>query len=344
MTEQSPVLDVASSSKHRFPYIWSLKDYPKKNGLTVMTTFACGGGSSMGYKLAGFDVVAANDIDPQMAKVYKKNHNPKQYFECGIKDLLNRTDLPEVDILDGSPPCSVFSMAGGREKGWQKDKHFREGQAKQVLDDLFFDFVDLAEKMNPPVVIAENVKGMLKGHAKWYTREVVRRFKVINYDCQVFLLNASTMGVPQKRERVFFIANRLGKKISLEFNENPILFKEVKTSSGKRLTDKTKEYWQWCVDNNQPDFGKYAELTQGKRNLFNHRVIFDNSIPDTIAGNCQLTVEDEPRYLNNEEIIKIGSFPQDYDFMDLKVSYLIGMSVPPVMMAHVAEQVRDQLL
>ena len=75
-----------------------------------MTTFACGGGSTMGYKLAGYDVVAANDIDPQMAKVYKANHNPKQFFLCGIKELLERNDLPQVDVLDGSPPCSVFSM------------------------------------------------------------------------------------------------------------------------------------------------------------------------------------------------------------------------------------------
>lgn len=74
--------------------------YPAKgikyHGTTVMTTFACGGGSTMGYKLAGYDVLAANDIDPQMAKVYKTNHNPKQFFLCGIKELLDRDDLPQV--------------------------------------------------------------------------------------------------------------------------------------------------------------------------------------------------------------------------------------------------------
>jgi DNA (cytosine-5)-methyltransferase 1 len=48
-----------------------------------------------------------------------------------------------LDILDGSPPCSSFSMAGNREKDWGKEKKFREGQAEQVLDNLFFDFIDL---------------------------------------------------------------------------------------------------------------------------------------------------------------------------------------------------------
>lgn len=232
------VLDANLSSSHKFPYKWKLADgYPAKgikhHGTTVMTTFACGGGSTMGYKLAGYDVIAANDIDPQMAKVYKANHNPKQFFLCGIKELLGRDDLPQVDVLDGSPPCSVFSMAGSRESAWQKDKMFREGQAKQVLDDLFFDFIDLAEKTQPKIVIAENVKGMLQGNAKWYTREVVRRFEKLGYKCQVFLLNAASMGVPQKRERVFFIAHRTDKKLELKFNEGSIKLSEFFIGDGK---------------------------------------------------------------------------------------------------------------
>ena len=82
-------------------------------------------------------MIAANDIDPEMAYHYKLNLNPNHYFLCPIKDLLKK-DLPDelyhLDILDGSPPCSTFSMAGSREKAWGKKKHFREGQSEQVLD------------------------------------------------------------------------------------------------------------------------------------------------------------------------------------------------------------------
>jgi len=128
----------------------------------------------MGYKLAGCDVIAANDIDKEMAYHYKLNLNPKHYFLCPVKDLLTQ-DLPNelynLDILDGSPPCSSFSMAGSREKTWGKEKHFREGQAKQVLDDLFFDYLDLVDKLKPRVAIAENVKGMIAGKAKGYTKD-----------------------------------------------------------------------------------------------------------------------------------------------------------------------------
>jgi DNA (cytosine-5)-methyltransferase 1 len=192
-----------------------------------MSTFACGGGSSMGYKLAGYDVVAANDIDPKMAEVYKQNHHPKQFFLCPIKELLSRDDFPKVDVLDGSPPCSTFSIAGDREKSWQKNKKFREGQARQVLDDLFFDYIYLVEKMQPKVAIAENVKGMLIGNAKWYAQEIFIKFQRIGYTCQVFLLNAATMGVPQKRERVFFIAHKNCNNISMNFKEEKIPFSKV---------------------------------------------------------------------------------------------------------------------
>jgi DNA (cytosine-5)-methyltransferase 1 len=193
-------------------YKWNLTDLEKvkKNGLKVFSTFACGGGSTMGYKLAGFDVIGANDIDPEMAWHYKENHKPKYYYLEDIRKFRQREDLPkelyQLDILDGSPPCSSFSMAGSREKGWGKKKKFREGQAEQTLDDLFFDFIELARKLQPKVVVAENVKGMLQGNAKGYVKQIIGLFNVVGYDVQLFLLNAATMGVPQKRERVFLFA------------------------------------------------------------------------------------------------------------------------------------------
>jgi DNA (cytosine-5)-methyltransferase 1 len=158
--------------KHNFPYKWTLKDavFTKDKG-KVFSCFACGGGS-FGYKLAGFDVLGCNEIDPKMIEAYKVNHNPKYAYLEPIQTFKLRKDFPkelyELDILDGSPPCSSFSMAGNREKDWGKDKVFREGQAMQVLDTLFFDFIDLAKELQPKVVIAENVKGLLLGNAKEY--------------------------------------------------------------------------------------------------------------------------------------------------------------------------------
>src|SRR5690606_8715032 len=201
----------------------------RKNGLKVFSCFVCGGGSTMGYKLAGFDVIGANDIDPEMAWHYQENHKPKHYYLEDIREFRKRKDLPKelfnIDVLDGSPPCSSFSMSGNREKDWGKEKKFREGQASQTLDDLFFEFIELAKRLKPKVVIAENVKGMLAGDARGYVIEVIEQFEKIGYNVQLFLLNAAAMGVPQSRERVFFICTRkdlkLG-KLKLEFTQKAI--------------------------------------------------------------------------------------------------------------------------
>ena len=176
--------------QHKFNYEWQLKNanFTKNKG-KVFSCFSCGGGSTMGYKLAGFDVIGCNEIDPKMMDAYTSNHNPKHSYLEGIQTFKLREDLPEelynLDILDGSPPCSSFSMAGNREKDWGKEKKFREGQADQVLDNLFFDFIDLAKKLQPKVVVSENVKGMLLGNAKQYVRRIYAAFQEAGYQLRV---------------------------------------------------------------------------------------------------------------------------------------------------------------
>lgn len=199
--------------EHKFSYDWTLKNakFTKDKG-TVFSCFACGGGSSMGYKLAGFDVVGCNEIDRRVMDLYVKNHHPRYAFLEPIQTFKERTAFPDVlynlDILDGSPPCSTFSMVGSREESWGKMKKFREGQAEQVLDTLFFDFIDVVRKLRPKVVIAENVKGLLQGAARKYVQPIHMEFEDAGYSCQHFLLDAQYMGVPQHRERVFFVCLR----------------------------------------------------------------------------------------------------------------------------------------
>ena len=104
---------------------------------------------------------------------------------------------------------------------------FREGQAEQRLDDLFFDYIRLAKKLQPKVVIAENVKGLIQGNARAYVHRIKKEFEAAGYKVQLFFLNAASMGVPQKRERVFFICQRNDlnfPKLELKFNEEAINF------------------------------------------------------------------------------------------------------------------------
>ncbi len=314
-----------------FPYEWNLKDgYPskniKKNNMNVFGTFINGGGSTMGYKLAGFNHLGGVEIDPKVADIYKANHNPKYLYTEDIREFNKRNDLPkelyELDILDGSPPCSTFSMAGQRESGWGKEKVFREGQKRQRLDDLVFVYVETINKLRPKIAILENVKGMIAGNAKAYTKEVVRRLKAYGYDVQVFLLNAATMGVPQKRERVFFVCSRkeLGyKKLKLEFNERAILIKEFYATVKRR------------------------ESQNYTKSRFGDVMVDLKSTCNTIVTINRYWV-DENNLLDNNTIKKIGTYPLDYNFKTIQPKYLIGMSVPPVMMAQISHQIYLQWL
>lgn len=350
--------------KHKFPYNWNLKDanFTKDKG-KVFSCFACGGGSTMGYKLAGFDVVGHNDIDKKMIDVYKENHNPKFSFLESITTFAKRKDLPnelyKLDILDGSPPCSSFSMAGNREKDWGKEKVFREGQELQVLDTLFFDFIDLAKELQPKVVVAENVSGLMIGEAKAYVQKIYQSFQDAGYTLRIepYLLDASKMGVPQKRKRVFFVALRndlsinfiervdmfqTAPKLELNFNEKEIPYKEIRELKGNEnaigLSPKIKEYWLLC------EAGNSFMTVHPKGSYFNEIKLHPDKVVPTIRASGMPYDYEVQRTLFNNECIKAGSFPKDYNFLGLKPNYLIGMSVPPVMTAQIASNIYEQWL
>ena len=340
---------------------WSLKDLADvpQNGLTVMSTFACGGGSSMGYKRAGCSIVAANDIDPEMAWHYKHNLKPPSYYLCPIGDLLKK-DLPSelfnLDILDGSPPCSTFSMAGSREKAWGKNKKFREGQATQVLSDLFFDYLDLVEKLRPRVAIAENVKGMILGNAKGYTKLIMARFKEIGYRVQLFLLNAADCGVPQRRERVFFVALRddlQGGQLVLKPQHRWISAGEAcedlqeLTAAEKIDTQQSRRDRLWWHKTKPGDsYAAAIKKAENRLSCFNTIRLNGNEPANSLPGVCdQIQHWSQPRRPTFREWKRLGSFPDDYHAKTDKIGkYMIGMSVPPKMTEQVAKAVIEQWL
>jgi len=350
---------------HKFPYRWNLKEttFTKDKG-KVFSCFACGGGSTMGYKLAGFDVIGCNEIDPKMAEAYKTNHNPKYCFVEPIQTFKLRDDLPEelynLDILDGSPPCSSFSIAGAREEDWGKEKKFREGQAEQVLDTLFFDFIDLAAKLKPKIVVAENVKGLLLGEAKSYVLKILESFDKAGYMVNYWLLDSSDMGVPQKRERVFFLAIRkdiaepflesvdmftIAPKINLQFNEKKIVWGDVidENDNIETLSKLDGELWE----KRQVGDVDLSNISLRERNIlsrFNAKFLYKEKVANTITGGEQCVLFDKKRNRNKQELCDCGTYPHDYNFLTNKPEYLIGMSVPPVMTAQIATRIYEQWL
>ena len=335
-----------------YPWKWRLSDLPApgEDAPTVFSTFSCGGGSTMGYKRAGFRVLGNVEIDPRVEEVYIKNHHPLHTFCMDLREFNQReipADLMELDVLDGSPPCSTFSTSGSREKAWGKKKRFREGQAEQTLDDLFMVFLDTVGKLRPKAVVAENVEGILRGNAKGYVSEILARFKSLGYEVQLFKLNARDFDVPQERERVFFIANRMGwPKLRIDKSDTPpIPFGKVRTEKGIPYTPGTKtEYYASRVRMGDRDLGEVSKRMTGRESMFNNKVLYDDRVANTVTAGSDMTRFADKQKMSDGDVVNVSSFPQDYDFGDQPVQYLCGMSVPPSLMAHIAHAIREQWL
>jgi DNA (cytosine-5)-methyltransferase 1 len=259
-----------------------------------------------------------------------------------------RTDLPEelynLDLLDGSPPCSSFSMSGSREKAWGKEKQFKEGQAFQTLDDLVFEYCNTIIKLQPKVFLLENVKGIILGNAKAYSKKIIQTMEQAGYNVQIFLLNGASMGVPQRRERVFFIGHKKElnfKPLVLAFNEKPITYKNFKSNIfGTELTLETRKVWEHRHIDDTSLSDIHIRLS-GKAKRFNAVFIKDDKVPNTIAaGSDSIPIRfDVPHRVTMDECKLIGSYPMDYNFKKIAPNYLIGMSVPPLMTAQIAHQI-----
>lgn len=278
----------------------------------------------MGFKLAGYEVIGCCEIDPEMMSIYRTNHKPQYYFQMGVEQFKRLSDLPKelfaLDILDGSPPCSTFSTAGAREKKWGKATHFREGQSTQILDDLFFHFIEVAKRLQPKVVVAENVKGLIMGNARGYVKQIFNSFAAIGYKAQLFLLNASRMGVPQRRERVFFLAHRadlLVPSMELRFTEEEIPLKTIVDGGRKNSRRSLKRFGDKLCSMREP-------------------------LP-TIVTMHRYFINDREE-ITDRTLIRAQTFPEDYNFSKAQPKYVCGMSVPPFMMQRIADQIWKQWL
>lgn len=238
-----------------------------------------------------------------------------------------------------------FSLAGKREQGWNTEKVFREGQAKQRLDDLFFHFIETAERLKPKVVVAENVEGLLVRNARGYVNEILKAFDNAGYKMQIFLLDSRYMGVPQKRRRVFFIGHRKDldfPKLDMTFKEKPILFKEVRSNDGIELKDgKTKEYISRRKKGDR-DMSDIYKRECGKNSGYTSTIMDDDDVCSTIASGGTYIRFYDGKKLSKEDIVNCQTFPQDYDFLNQQPQYVCGMSVPPVMMAQISSRIYEQ--
>jgi|TARA_B110000879_G_scaffold3826_1_gene5150 DNA (cytosine-5)-methyltransferase 1 len=389
------------------PYnLQDVYDASAQNKFTVISTFAGGGGSSTGYRLAGGKVLVVNEFVEEAQETYKENYPethilPGDIKKLNGKDFLDASGLKvgEVDILDGSPPCSAFSVAGklshniheeeridlfgnvtiekvsGKHSdGWNQTKNYSDGKTVENIEDLFFEFLRVAEEIKPKVIIAENVKGLTIGEAKTYFNKILNTFEEIGYEVVAKVLDSRYYGVSQTRTRVIFIAIRQDvlSAVGLNFMTLSTLFPdpsnivipvkdvmvglEYDAEEVKYLTDKFTNTAYWKQTGSKMEIDPPKVLTgmdyHPKGHHFNLKRVSQYAPAPTLTamGSADTTAGAfhwiEPRKLTLGELKRIMSLPDDFKLTGKwnQKAERIGRMVPPLMMKAIATSVYEKVL
>ena len=165
----------------------------KPKTLNAISLFTGAGGMDVGFSNAGFNVVWANELMPHAVSTYKANHPNTEIVQGSITDNFQLLPTKEIDCVFGGPPCQGFSVAGKMDLNDPRSK-------------LVFDFMKVVELTSPSCFVLENVKALAKLEKFQSIREELLRIaNSLGYVAKFNLLNAKDFGVPQSRERVFFI-------------------------------------------------------------------------------------------------------------------------------------------
>lgn len=363
-----------------------VKKASSENRFTTISCFAGGGGSSTGYRLAGGNILLINEFVEAAVETYTANFPDTKVLVDDIKkyspeDFLNMAGVAkgELDILDGSPPCSAFSVAGKREKGWGKEKNYSDGKKQVAIEDLFYEFIRIAEGVQPKVIIAENVKGITFGEARGKLNAFINEFEKIGYDVTYEVLNGANYGVPQARERTIFICVRedVAEKVGLSFLNlhnvfpKPTIDKHISMKEALADIENDEEEVQMLLDFVQGSYQKkfieplpfnppkHTKPSDPQFREWNPKASCFNMIrpcPDMPSptltqqgqkrGMSGVFHPEANRKLTIKECKRLMGFPEDFvlkgDF-DAQVERL-GRAVAPLMYKAVANSIYDNIL
>jgi len=370
---------------HYQPY--TIEDVRKSSSrelFTVVSTFAGGGGSSTGYRLAGGKVVAINEFVEEAVATYSRNFPDTKVILGDIKaitgkDLLEVGGLQprELDILDGSPPCSAFSTSGKGKKGWNREKKYSDGKTVTNIENLFLEYIRIAEDIQPKVIVAENVEGITSRAAIEKLRDFVTGFEHITpgYKMVYQVMDASKFGVPQSRMRTFFVGVRSDVFEALGLEEYELagrIYPMSTTSQGVSIgsaiegIDNDPAEVQMLLDFCESSFQKkFVEtmafnptktlkpgLVNGKLSCFNMKRPSPNRPSPTLTQmGQQRSASGVMHYAANrkltiKEMKRIMSLPDDYELTGTfdQQAERIGRMVAPKMMGALATSIYENIL
>lgn len=305
----------------------------------VISTFAGCGGSSLGYKLAGYRELLAVEIDNNAVETFKRNFPEVPMYHGDITSLSGEECMKlagikkgELDVLDGSPPCQGFSTAGKRKFDDPRNSLFKE-------------FARLLKELQPKVFVMENVTGMVKGYMKQAYLQIVKTLRECGYKVKGQVMNAMYYNVPQSRERVIIIGVR--EDLGIEPSH-------PKPQSKPKTAKQAIKHLEELGGNNDP---RFKTLKAGKSiysyNSGSIRIWPDRPSPTikgpgaggSKGGNVNIHYS-KNRYLTIDEIKTLSSFPGNFKLLGNTRDKVdrIGNSVPPNFMRAIAEHIKNEIL
>lgn len=292
-------------NKYCNAYISNARSEVDDAALKMVDLFCGAGGLSLGFSQEGFITALANDIEACCVDTYAHNHpetSRDHIVQGDIRDVVDHLETllknQRIDIVVGGPPCQGFSMAN----------------RQRLIDDprnhLYKNYVEVVKRVKPAFFVMENVKGMLS-----VAEQVKEDFRSIGYEVECHILNAKDFGVPQNRERLIYIGNRIGVDNSRIFDEifelsktipNHVLgdalygLRELKASRIKNSTENGTEESGYKIEkNSSTDCNDYIEyINQGRlcKAVLNHKARYNNDRDIEIFGRMdQGDKSDDPK-------------------------------------------------
>ena len=291
---------------------------------TVISTFAGCGGSSLGYKWAGFEELLAIEWDDNAVETFKLNFPDVPIWKRDIREVTGKEILDfkwlkpgELDVLDGSPPCQGFSVIGKRD-------------VSDDRNDLTLEFIQLINELQPKVFVMENVAGMVGGKMKGRFKEIMIALKETGYNIECTLMNSKYYDVAQSRKRLIWIGCR---------DKSPI-FPEPQ-SEPKCLSDVLPN----IVEQNRGQYDKTWKTAQ----VPCYTITTLRGTGDITAGFTGLlfkTKDGIVRQPTIKEAQLVSSFPEDFVFTgNINEQWKrIGNAVMPKFMEHIAKTIKTKIL
>jgi len=349
--------------------------------LTAISLYTGVGGLDFGFEAAGFDTVAAVELDAAASHTLRQNRPDWPLFEGDIHQVSSDSLLEaagvrveEVDVLIGGPPCQPFS----------KSSYWVNGDALRLDDpraDTLTAYLRVLRDTRPRAFLLENVYGLVYEGKDEGLRHLLSGIEQINretgtrYTVSWKMLNAAHYGVPQNRERVFLIGSRDG--IPFRF---PSATHAAREETG--LLDHRQPYrtaWDAIGDlprmPNEPSLevgGKWGALLPsipegqnylwhtnrgGGERLFGWRTRYWSFLLKLAKDQPSWTIQAQPgsaigpfhwcnRKLTIREMCRLQTFPDDLVFGSGRtdVQKMLGNAVPSLMAEILAREIRQQLL